>query len=121
MAESPMRVLVTCPPMLVHIDEFRPDFAARGVELVAPSVVQTLSVAELRVLVPTMDGWIAGDDPVNREVLGAGVAGRLRAVVKWGVGVDNVDFVAARDLGLPITNTPQAFGGEVADLAVSDV
>lgn len=121
MTTGKTRVLVTCPPMLVQIDEFRPVFEAKGVELVAPKVVQTLSVAELKELLPTMDGWIAGDDPVNREVMGAGKAGRLRAVVKWGVGVDNVDFPAAKDLGLPITNTPQAFGGEVADVAVSYV
>jgi D-3-phosphoglycerate dehydrogenase len=34
--------------------------------------------------------------------------------VKWGVGVDNVDFTAARELGLPVVNTPGVFGHEVA-------
>jgi D-3-phosphoglycerate dehydrogenase len=51
-------------------------------------------------------------------VLAAGVAGRLKAAVKWGVGTDNVDFDAARELGLPITNTPRMFGAEVADVAL---
>jgi D-3-phosphoglycerate dehydrogenase len=84
-------------------------------------VVQTLSVAELNELLPAHDGWIIGDDPANREVLTAGKAGRLRAVVKWGIGIDNVDFAACRDLGLPVTNTPNMFGGEVADIAVGYV
>jgi len=35
--------------------------------------------------------------------------------------VDNVDFAAARELGLPITNTPFMFGREVADIAMSYV
>ena len=48
-------------------------------------------------------------------------AGRLTAAVKWGIGVDNVDFAACKDLGIPITNTPMMFGGEVADVALGYV
>ena len=114
-----MKVLVTCPPMLRMIDEFRPIFAKAGVELTTPNVVQTLSVEELKQLVPQHDGWIIGDDPANREVFTAGKAGKLKAAVKWGIGVDNVDFAACKDLGLPIINCPNMFGGEVADVGMS--
>ena len=107
--------------MVRMIEEFRPRFATLGMEVDAPAVVQTLPESELIVLVPQYDGWIIGDDPATRAVFAAGKAGKLRAAVKWGVGVDNVDFVAARELGLPITNTPGAFGGEVADVAVAYV
>jgi D-3-phosphoglycerate dehydrogenase len=72
-------------------------------------------------IVPGHDGWIIGDDPATRAVLEAGVRGHLRAAVKWGIGVDNVDFAAARELGLPITNTPFMFGAEVADVAMGYV
>ena len=112
------KVLVTCPPMLGMIEEFRPLFEQHQIELTAPNVVQTLSVEELKGLVPEHDGWIIGDDPATREVFEAGSAGKLKAAVKWGIGVDNVDFVACKDLGIPITNTPGMFGGEVADIAV---
>lgn len=115
------RVLVTCPPMVRMIEEFRPHFTAREIEVDAPAVVQTLPEAELIRMLPDYDGWIIGDDPATRAVFASGMAGRLRAAVKWGVGVDNVDFVAARELGLPITNTPGAFGSEVADVAVAYV
>jgi D-3-phosphoglycerate dehydrogenase len=111
----------TCPPMLGQIERFRPAFAKRGAELTCPQVVQTLSVAELKEIVPQHDGWIIGDDPANREVLEAGIRGRLKAAVKWGVGVDNVDFVAAKELGLAVTNTPRMFGREVADIAMAYV
>jgi D-3-phosphoglycerate dehydrogenase len=116
-----MKVLVTCPPMLGMIDDFRPTFHKHGVEVTAPKVVQTLSVAELEEIVPQHDGWIIGDDPATREVFAAGKAGRLRAAVKWGIGVDNVDFAACAELGIPIVNTPNMFGGEVADIAVGYV
>lgn len=116
-----MRILVTCPPMLRQIDRFKPQFDALGWEVTAANVVQVLSVEELVGLVPQHDGWIIGDDPATAEVFAAGKAGKLKAAVKWGIGVDNVDFAAARELGLPITNTPNMFGGEVADLALSYV
>ena len=54
-----MKVLVTCPPMLGLIDEFRAVFAAANVELLAPPVVQTLSEDELVGILPEQDGWIA--------------------------------------------------------------
>ena len=107
--------------MLGMIDSFRPIFAGYGVNVSAPAVVQTLSVEALKEIVPQHDGWIIGDDPATREVFAAGKAGRLKAVVKWGIGVDNVDFAACSDLGIPITNTPNMFGAEVADMAMGYV
>lgn len=107
--------------MLRMLDRFRSRFARLGLEVEAPDVVQTLTEAELLARVPGVEGWIIGDDPATRRVFEAGRAGRLRAAVKWGVGVDNVDFVAAQACGIPITNTPHAFGAEVADVAMAYV
>ena len=116
-----MKILVTCPPMLRMIDSFRPLFEKHGATVTTPDVVQTLSEEELKQLVPRHDGWIIGDDPATREVFEAGKAGQLKAAVKWGIGVDNVDFAACKELAIPITNTPNMFGGEVADIAVGYV
>lgn len=112
------RVLITCPPMLKRIDEFRPLFEDRGIDIVTPPVVQTLSEQELITMLPDFDAWIIGDDPATARVFEAGKQGKLRAAVKWGVGVDNVDLAACQRLGIPIANTPRMFGGEVADLAI---
>jgi len=114
-----MRVLVTCPPMLGLIDEFLPAFAARGLECVPAKVTQVMTEDELKQIVPQMDGWIIGDDPATRDVVAIAVAGKLKAAVKWGVGVDNIDFPAFKDHGVPIENTPGVFGGEVADVALT--
>jgi D-3-phosphoglycerate dehydrogenase / 2-oxoglutarate reductase len=112
------KVLVTCPPMLRQIDQFRDMFEDLGIEITTPDVVQTLSKEELLAIVPQHDGWIIGDDPANAEVFEAGKAGQLKAAVKWGIGVDNVDFATCKKLDIPITNTPGMFGAEVADLAM---
>ena len=116
-----MKILVTCPPMLGMKEQFIPIMESMGIEAVCPEVTQTLSVEELIELVPTVDGWIIGDDPATAEVFKAGKAGKLKAAVKWGIGVDNVDFEACHELGIPITNTPNMFGAEVADVALGYV
>jgi D-3-phosphoglycerate dehydrogenase len=114
-----MKILITCPPMLRGIDTFRHYFEEKQIELVLPNVVQTLTEGELIQLVPQVEGWIIGDDPATERVFKAGVDGKLIAAVKWGVGVDNVDFKACENLGIPISNTPRMFGNEVADMALA--
>jgi len=116
-----MKVLVTCPPMLRQIHEFRSIFEEKGIELLTPNVVQTLSEEELMEILPSVDGWIIGDDPATERVFTAGKKGKLKAAVKWGVGVDNVDFNACKKLNIPIINTPNMFGAEVAGIAVNMV
>ena len=91
-----MKVLVTCPPMLGMIDSFRHLFEEYDIELTTPNLVQTMSVDELKEIVPLHDGWIIGDDPATREVFEAGRKGNLKAAVKWGIGVDNVDSISLR-------------------------
>ncbi|MAZ45763.1 MAG: phosphoglycerate dehydrogenase [Gammaproteobacteria bacterium] len=116
-----MRILITCPPMLGMIDSFRPIFEEKGFKITIPEVVQTLTIDELISILPNHDGWIIGDDPATREVFEAGAQGRLKAAVKWGIGVDNVDIESCNDLAIPFTNTPNMFGSEVADMAVGYV
>ena len=115
---APYRVLVTCPPMLGMLDTFSAPARELGLELLPAVVTQTLREAELIQLLPNYDGWIIGDDPATQNVFEAGHRGLLKAAVKWGIGVDNVDFKACEAFGIAITNTPGMFGGEVADLAV---
>ena len=105
--------------MLRAIDQLRHHFEEKGIELVTPDVVQVLTEDELIEIVPQVDAWIIGDDPATEKVFTAGKNGKLKAAVKWGVGVDNVDFKACEKLGIPITNTPRMFGNEVADMAMA--
>lgn len=114
-------ILITCPPMLEMREQFLPYLDSKGISTHCPDVVQTMSEEQLVELVPEFDGWIIGDDPATRDVFEAGKRGKLKAAVKWGVGVDNVDFEACRELAIPIANTPNMFGSEVADVAMGYV
>ena len=111
-------VLVTCPPMLGLLDEFQDKANDLGLQLYPANTTQVLSEDELCELLPNFDGWIIGDDPATYKVFKTAKAGKLKAAVKWGVGVDNVDFTACKELNIPISNTPAMFGAEVADLAI---
>jgi D-3-phosphoglycerate dehydrogenase len=91
-----MKALFTYPPMLGMIYQFRPVFKKLGVDLTDAKVVQTLTLDELKELVPQHDGWIIGDEPSTREVLAAGKARKLKVAVEWGVSIDNVDFLPVR-------------------------
>jgi D-3-phosphoglycerate dehydrogenase / 2-oxoglutarate reductase len=42
---------------------------------------------------------------------------RLRGIVKYGVGVDNIDLLAAKERGIPVANCPDYGSGTVADHA----
>ena len=114
-----LKVLISCPPMIKQRDSFEETFKSLGIEPTWAKIVQQFTESELIEILPKFDGWIVGDDPCTRDALAAGKSGKLKAIVKWGIGVDNVDFKACSDLGIPVENTPNMFGDEVADLAMS--
>ena len=113
-----MKILITCPPMIKQIDRYDDIFKKYNLSYFCPNFTQVMSEEELMNILPNYDGWIIGDDPATRQVFEAGKQGKLKAAIKWGVGVDNVDFKACHDLNIPITNTPGMFGNEVADVAI---
>ena len=53
---------------------------------------------------------------VTREVIEA--SGRLRAVARAGVGLDNVDLEAAKERGVEVLNSPEAPSNSVAELVL---
>lgn len=70
-------------------------------------------VAALKTLVADADAVITQFAPVNAEVIAA--MQRARAIVRYGIGVDNVDLEAARLRGIPVCNIPDYCIDEVAD------
>jgi D-3-phosphoglycerate dehydrogenase / 2-oxoglutarate reductase len=112
-----LRVVVTCPPMQRTADEWLPSLRDRGIAVQLPPVTQHVSREDLERILPTCDGIIAGDEPLDRALL-TSAAPRLRVISRWGVGIDNLDLEAARELGIEVRNTPAVFADEVADVAI---
>ena len=72
---------------------------------------------ELMDIVENIDGIIVGLDPLSHKVLKR--AKNLKVITKYGVGLDNIDLEAARELGIQVTFTPGANNESVADFAFS--
>lgn len=104
--------------MIHQIERMADWFKELDFKVDTPKFQQTLSEEELIRLVPQYDAWIIGDDPATESVFKAGRSGHLRAAVKWGAGIDNVDIEGAKHQGIPISNTPGTFGEEVSDVAM---
>lgn len=83
-------------------------------ELVA---VQCQDPAELVAHVEHADALLVQFAAIDASVLAA--MERCRVVVRYGIGVDNVDLVAARDAGIPVSNVPDYALDEVADHAMA--
>lgn len=115
-------LLISCGHLARHYQRFEPELAARGIRVALPAVAgQQLDAAGMCAAIRGHQIVIAGDDVVDRSVLETGKAGGLRAVIKWGIGVDSIDLFAAKELGIPIYNTPGVFSDEVADVAAGYV
>jgi D-3-phosphoglycerate dehydrogenase len=71
------------------------------------------SPEELAELVRDADAVIAQFAPVNAEVVNAMT--KAKAIVRYGIGYDNVDCAAARERGIPVCNIPDYCIDEVAD------
>jgi D-3-phosphoglycerate dehydrogenase len=75
-----------------------------------------LTSSEVAALLPSVDGYIAGLDAIDRAALDR--ADRLKVISRYGVGVDNVDLEACKEKGIIVTNTPGANSVSVAELAL---
>lgn len=111
-------VLISCDHLIRNIEEFRSSFEKVGVQITLPQLNgQQFDAAEMLKLLPGHSAAIVGDDHVTAEVLQASQPS-LRALIKWGIGTDNIDLESAKQLNVPVYNTPGQFSSEVADLAI---
>ena len=111
------KVVISCRQMHQVLAHVRSGLDAAGYELVIPELTgQHLDEADLLRILPGCVGIIAGDDRLTARVIDG--APGLRAISKWGVGMDAIDVQHANRRGIAVTNTPGMFDDEVADVAL---
>lgn len=111
-------VLVTCRQMQVELPRHRERIERLGYEVSAPELGsrQQFTAAELVEFGRSrLVGVIAGDDELSREFFEG--SPKLKALVRWGIGMDSVDHDSARQHAVSVRNTPGVFSNEVADSA----
>lgn len=57
-------------------------------------------------VISNYDAVICGDDDYTKKVLYKGREGNLKVLSKYGIGLDHIDLVAAKELGIVVVNTP---------------
>lgn len=75
-----------------------------------------LSEEELTREVADCDAVLLRTAAVTRKVLEAGT--KLKIVARHGAGYNNVDIQAAQELGIWVTNTPDATTGSVSEFTI---
>lgn len=88
-----------------------------GLEVVRNETGGILDKETMKRLLSDCDGLIVGVDPVDAEVISA--APKLKAVAKYGVGVDNIDAAACQARGISVSRTVGANSTAVADYAMA--
>ena len=89
---------------------------AAGIEYVINPIGRRPTEQELVSLVPGFDVLIAGTGPITQRVMEA--APHLRLISRVGVGLDNVDLLAARERGITVAYIPEGPADAVAELTI---
>lgn len=110
-------VLVSNLMMLKEQARFEKIITDRGYDLMWATPEQFLTEGECLEYMGQVDGWLCGDDQITRAVISRGRP-RLKALSKWGTGLDSIDLQAASDLGVIVSNTRGAFSQPVAEVAL---
>jgi D-3-phosphoglycerate dehydrogenase len=84
---------------------------------ISASLRSSLSAAEWTARLTSADGILTCWDVVDRAMMRE--SSTLRVVARIGVGLDNIDLVAAENLGLVVTNVPDYCVHEVAEYVLA--
>ncbi|HSP48068.1 MAG TPA: phosphoglycerate dehydrogenase [Clostridiaceae bacterium] len=80
---------------------------------------QDFNLERFETEVKDYDALIIGAHPFRTEVMRG--CQKLEIVAKHGAGVDNIDLVTAREMGILVTNVPAMNANAVADLAFGHI
>lgn len=89
---------------------------AAGVELVTNPIERRLKATEVAGVIAGFPVVIAGTETINAEAMAASPG--LKAICRVGIGLDSVDLLAARKLGIAVSYTPDGPSPAVAELTV---
>ena len=110
------RVLITTVPFGEHNNLPLELLAATDAEYSINPLGRRLKEAELGQMAVGTEIIIAGTEPITAAVMNA--APNLKLISRVGIGLDNVDLLAARERGIAVSYTPEAPAPAVAELTI---
>jgi D-3-phosphoglycerate dehydrogenase len=109
-------VLVTATNYSALCAEGKKLFEDNGWNVIENEFGRPMTFDELKTRVGDVDAVVVGVDTWNEDVFR--LAPRLKAMSRFGVGVDNIDVETARRFGIKVTNAAGANANAVAELTV---
>jgi D-3-phosphoglycerate dehydrogenase / 2-oxoglutarate reductase len=88
-----------------------------GIDYVINPLKRRLKEEELADMAQDFDVLIAGTEPITERVMSQ--ARKLRLISRVGIGLDNVDLLAAEQRGIQVAYTPDAPAPAVAELTIA--
>jgi D-3-phosphoglycerate dehydrogenase len=110
------RVLITTVPFGAHNNLPLELLASAEAEYSINPLGRRLKEEELAQMAIDAEVIIAGTEPITALVMKA--APNLKLISRVGIGLDNVDLLAARERGIAVSYTPEAPAPAVAELTI---
>lgn len=112
------KILITTSSFAKNDQNLLEIFVEQELQIILNPYARKLTESEVSELIEQHQpvGMIAGVEPLTRQVLEK--AKNLKVISRAGIGMDAVDLQAAKDLGIVVTNTPDAPTIPVAELTM---
>jgi D-3-phosphoglycerate dehydrogenase len=111
------RILVTPRSLTMTPHPEIEGLRGNGHEVLYSTPGQQPDEAELKRLLPSIEGWLAGVEPVSEAVIAA--ADSLKVISRNGIGVDNLPMPALARRGIAVRTAEGANAAGVAELAIA--
>lgn len=109
-----MKILITPRSFgKYNLDDIKTKLDSLGIDYHINDLGRSLNEDEMTAALKDVDGVIVGVDPLNKKVLEA--APNLKAIAKYGVGLDNIDLDYCKEKSIKISKTVGANSNAVAD------
>tara|TARA_Y100000741_G_scaffold227513_1_gene173785 strand:+ start:985 stop:1905 length:921 start_codon:yes stop_codon:yes gene_type:complete len=109
-----LEIISTCPRTNTNsfeLEELCKKFNYKYIEIFPEN--QGFNSSEMKNILSDTEICIVGDDEVNKDVLIQ--CKKLKHIIKWGTGTDNIDLNYANENNIKVHNTPNILGKYVAE------
>ena len=111
------KIISTCERTNTNKDDFKSLAQKFGFEYIENFPTnQGFQAKEMKEIIQDSSICIVGDDSIDNDVINT--ATKLKYIVKWGSGTDQIDIEAAKSKGIEVINTPNILGKYVAEFVL---
>lgn len=112
-----MKVLISTVPFADRDQTPLNILGEAGVEYVINPLGRKFTREELFQEISSYDALIAGTEVIDKEIINHST--NLKLIARVGIGLDNVDLIAARNKGIQVCYTPDAPSPAVGELTIA--